>query len=292
VPPVSVLYHETVKKGVEEAIDSLPEGYEIELLYQMPTSSGQAATTEQINIIETWVNQGVDAIIMCPVADDAMFEPIFKKAAEEGISVFEYGVDLSMVINQYYTSCIIYSQYDSAKAVGAWVAENYADKDLKIAMVAGPKGPYSEIREQGFKDGLASQGSHEFVASQSGDWLREKAVNVTENMLNANPDINLVYCMYDEMAMGAASAVANMDLQDKVDIVGYDMNIESLQALKAGTIKCSVYNGTKEAGQDCIKAIKQFVMDGKEINKLYLYPPKVVSYQDADQFDENLLILE
>lgn len=292
VPPVSVLYHETVKKGCEEAIASLPDGYKMQLLYQMPTSTSEAATTEQINIMEQWINQKVDAMIMCPVADDAPYEAIFKEAEEAGVPVFEYGADVTMLKNAYVTCANVYSQYDSAKAVGAWVAENMKDKALKIAVVAGPKGPPATLRDNGFRDGLKSHPNFEIVAEQSGDWMREKAVNVTENMLTANPDINMVFCMYDEMAMGAASAIKNRGLADKVTVIGYDMNIESLQAIKDGIITCSVYNGTKEAGQDCIKLIKKLVMDGEQISKLYLYAPKVINTANAKDFDTNLLKID
>lgn len=258
----------------------------------MPSSTGQAATTEQINIIEQWINQNIDAIALCPVADDAALEPVFKMASEKGIPVFEYGVDPTMVKNLYVTSLIIYSQYDSAKAVGEWVAENYKDKELKIAIVAGPKGPYADLRENGFKEGIKNHPNYEVVASQSGDWIRDKAVNVTENMLTAHPEVNLVYCMYDEMAMGAISAISNKGQQDQVDVIGYDINIESLQAIKDGSLKCSVYNGTKEAGQDIVKAIKNLVMDGKEISKAYLFPPMVVSAQNVNDFDQSRLKID
>ena len=292
VPPVSVLYHETVKKGVEEAIASLPDGYDVELLYQMPTSTGQAATNEQINIIELWVSRGdVDAIVVCPVADDAALEPVFKMAADKGVAVIEYGVDPTMIKNMYLTSLVAYSQFDSAKAVGEWVAENYKGQELNIGFVSGPKGPYTNLRGEGFKAGLASHADYNVVAEQSGDWIREKAVNVTENMLTSHPEINLFFCMYDEMAMGAASAVNNRGLQDKVDIVGYDMNIESLQAVKDGTLTCSVYNGTKEAGQDVVKAAKMLLMDGEELGKSYMFPPMVVSGANVNDFDESVLKL-
>ncbi len=293
VPPVSVLYHETVKKGVEEAIASLPDGYDVELLYQMPTSTGQAATTEQINIIELWVSRGdVDAIVVCPVADDAALEPVFKMAADSGIAVIEYGVDPTMIKNMYLTSLVAYSQFDSAKAVGEWVAKHYKDQELNIGFVSGPKGPYTNLRGEGFKAGLEAHSNYQVVAEQSGDWIREKAVNVTENMLTSHPEINLFFCMYDEMAMGAASAVRNRGLEDQVDIVGYDMNIESLQSVKDGTLTCSVYNGTKEAGQDVVKAAKMLLMDGETLGKAYMFPPMVVSAENVNNFDESVLKLK
>jgi ribose transport system substrate-binding protein len=288
-PPLSGLYHVTFYRGLQEGLAQLPKGYKVDLLYQLPNSETQAAATDQINTMETWLNQGIDAIVMCPPANDAMFEPTFAKAAKQGVPVFMYGFDMAMSRNGIVTSNIGYSQKLSAKAVGEWVAKNYKTKALKIAFVSGTKSEYTDLRAAGFKEGIKSHPNYKIVADQSGDWSREKAVNVTENMLTANPEINLVFAMYDEMALGAAAAIRNRGLQDKIAIVGYDTNIESYQAIKDGVLKCSVYNGTKQAGIFTAEIVKRYVMDGKMVDKAYFFTPVIIDEKNVDSFDSNQL---
>jgi ribose transport system substrate-binding protein len=291
-PPLSGLYHVTFYAGLKEGLTYMPEGYNVELLYQLPNSETLNAATDQINTMENWLNQGIDGIVMCPPANDAMFEPTFKKAAEQGVPVFMYGFDLAMSKNNYVTSNIGYSQVLSAKAVGEWVAKNMKDKALKIAIVSGTKSEYTDLRLQGFKEGIASHSDYEIVADQSGDWSRETSVNVTENMLSANPDINLIFAMYDEMALGAAAAVKNAGLQDNIVIVGYDTNIESYQAIKDGILQCSVYNGTKQAGIFTAEIVKEYIMDGKMVDKAYFWSPVIIDKSTVDSFDPNQLKVE
>lgn len=291
-PPLSGLYHVTFGKGLEEGLAMLPPGYKVEYLYQFPNSETQAAATDQINTMETWLNQGIDAIVMCPPANDAMFEPTFAKAAKKGVPVFEYGFDMAMSRNGIVTSNIGYSQRLSAKAVGEWVAKNYKNKVLKIAFVSGTKSEYTDLRAAGFKEGIKSHPNYQIVADQSGDWSREKSVNITENMLTARPDINLIFAMYDEMALGAAAAVKNRGLSNKIDIVGYDTNIESYQAIKDGVLKASVYNGTKQAGIFTAEIVKRFVMDGIMVDKAYFFSPVIIDRTTVDSFDPNQLKVE
>jgi len=270
----------------------LPKGYKVDLLYQLPNSETLNAATDQINTMETWLNQGIDAIVMCPPANDAMFEPTFAKAAAQGVPVFEYGFDLAMSRNGIVTSNIGYSQRLSAKAVGEWVAKHYKDQALRIAFVSGTKSEYTDLRAAGFKEGIKSHPDYQIVADQSGDWSREKAINVTENMLTAHPEINLVFAMYDEMALGAAAAIKNRGLQDKIAIVGYDTNIESYQAIKDGVLQASVYNGTKQAGIFTAEIVKRYVMDGQMVDKAYFYTPLIIDQTNVNSIDPNLFKLE
>jgi ribose transport system substrate-binding protein len=291
-PPLSGLYHVTFYKGLQEGLATLPKGYQVELLYQLPKSETQAAATDQINTMETWLNQGIDGIVMCPPANDAMFEPVFAKAAAKGVPVFEYGFDMAMSRNGLVTANIGYSQMLSAKAMGEWVAKNMKGKALKIAFVSGTKSEYTDLRAAGFKEGIKSHPNYKIVADQSGDWSREKAVNVTESMLTARPEINLVFAMYDEMALGAASAIQNRGLQKKIDIVGYDTNIESYQAVKDGILKASVYNGTKQAGIFTAEIVKQYIMDGKMVDKAYFFTPVIIDEKTVGSFDPNQLTVD
>ncbi|MDD5017878.1 MAG: sugar ABC transporter substrate-binding protein [Eubacteriales bacterium] len=292
VPPVAGVYHTTFKVGFEEGIAALPEGYDIELIYQMPTSTGNQTTTEMIDIMENWINQGIDVIVTCPVADDAALESVFKSAVESGIPVFEYGIDPEMVANDYVTCLVSYYERASAKTVGAWAAETYKDMDLKIAFIGGPEGPYTTLRGDGFLEGIASHPSYEVVAKQSGEWDRETSYNVMQNLLVSNPEINMIFGMYDDMSLGAASAIREAGLEDDIIVLGYDTNIEGLGAVREGTMQCTVYNGTKETGQYIVNLIKEYVMDGIQIEKLYEFVPECINVDNADDFDENRLKID
>ena len=60
------------------------------------------------------------------------------------------------------------------------------------------------------------------VAQQSAEFDRAKALEVMESILQANPDINAVFCGNDAMAMGAYQALVAAGKADKVKVFGFD----------------------------------------------------------------------
>ena len=61
------------------------------------------------------------------------------------------------------------------------------------------------------------------IASQNADWLREKAIPVSQAMFQANPDVNVVYAHNDPMAEAAIISAQNAGLNlDELLFIGID----------------------------------------------------------------------
>jgi ribose transport system substrate-binding protein len=79
-------------------------------------------------------------------------------------------------------------------------------------------------RGDGFREGIkATNANVKIVASQNADWLREKAVSVSQAMLQANPNVDVVYGHNDPMAEAAIISAdsAGAD-KSKILFVGID----------------------------------------------------------------------
>jgi D-allose transport system substrate-binding protein len=70
------------------------------------------------------------------------------------------------------------------------------------------------------------------VASQPADWDRAKALDVTTNILQRNPDLKAIYAANDTMALGALQAVKNADKLGKILVVGTDGAPEAIDSVK------------------------------------------------------------
>ena len=83
------------------------------------------------------------------------------------------------------------------------------------------------------------------VASQSGDFARDKGRQVMETLLQAHPEATAVYAHNDEMAMGAISALeaAGRHPGKDITIVSIDGEKDGLQAIVDGkmgaTVECN-----------------------------------------------------
>ena len=87
--------------------------------------------------------------------------------------------------------------------------------------ISGCPTPAAE-RAQGFREGIAGNPKINVVASQPGDWLREKGQSVADALLKTHPDVAAVYAHNDPMAEGAYLAAKAAGLHTKVKFTGID----------------------------------------------------------------------
>jgi len=80
------------------------------------------------------------------------------------------------------------------------------------------------------------------IASQSGDFQREKGRQVMESLLPAHPEVNAVYAHNDEMAIGAIEALeaAGRKPGEDVILVSIDGENAAIQAIVDGKLGASV----------------------------------------------------
>ena len=241
-PPADSEFYQLIKKGVETC-----GGDRIELLWQTPTS--HQAVEEQQRIIEAWINQKLDAIAVTTVGDLSAMDELFKRGSEAGIAMYFLNMaepQLEPVDLSHFVSSVGYNNYEAAKILGEWVVATLGDGG-KIAVLLGTPGVHANDRLRGFEDGLGDS-NWEVVAKQEADWVRDKGQSVAESILQANPDLTLIYGENDEMALGALQAVQDRDMVDQVAVVGLDGVRAALDSIAASELTASMNVIPREMG--------------------------------------------
>jgi ribose transport system substrate-binding protein len=278
-------HYDIVIAGAKTAVDELGGKDVIDLVIQAPSS--QSGTAEQMNIVETWVQQGYDAIGICSANDQAM-TPIYKRAAEKGIPVFVFNTPVPMSVNPYYVSNVGYDQHEAGRLIGLWLVKNFGDKPTNLVIIEGLPGVHNQERMAGFKKGVADNENIKILVSQPGDWVRDRAQSVMENILAVHAkDIDVVWGMYDEMALGALAAVKSRGLSGKITIMGYDNTPDAYAAIKRGEMHATVDTAPKEMGYNLIYAVKKYVIDGEMVPKVINSEIAVWDQSNIDKFDTN-----
>jgi ribose transport system substrate-binding protein len=284
-PTAMNTHYDIVIAGAKAAVDELGGKDVIDLVIQAPSS--QSGTAEQMNIVETWVQQGYDAIGICTANDQAM-TPIYKKAAEKGIPVFVFNTPVPMSVNPYYVSNVGYDQHEAGRLIGLWLIKNFGDKPTNLVIIEGLPGVHNTERMSGFKEGIAGNNNIKIIASQPGDWVRDRAQSVMENILAVHAkDIDVVWGMYDEMALGALAAIKSRGLSGKITIMGYDNTPDAYEAIKRGEMHSTVDTAPKEMGYNLIMAVKKYVIDGEMVPKVINSEIAVWDQSNIDKFDTN-----
>ena len=87
------------------------------------------------------------------------------------------------------------------------------------------------------------------VSEQTGLWMRDKGLAITENWLQSGQQIDIICSNNDEMALGAIQAFTNAGKLDQVHIGGVDATPDALGAMSAGKLDITVFQDAKGQGK-------------------------------------------
>lgn len=154
----------------------------------------------------------------------------------------------------------------------------------KVAELQGLLGTsVARDRSEGFRAGMKECSGVQVVAVQSADFDRGKALDVTTNILQANPGISGIYGANDEMALGAVAAVKSRGLLSAIKIVGNDGIGDALAAVKIGEMYATNAESPFALGQEVAK-IGHAVASGEKVEESRVLQGKLVTGSGVDEF--------
>ncbi len=204
----------------------------VEVIWKGPLKEDDR--NEQIQIVETLTNAGIDALVLTPMDDKALVRPV-EEAARLGIPTVIYNSGLSSA------SQVAYISTDNYK--GGVVAADRIGELLKgrgtailIRVIASVEG--STKREQGFLDTLRSKYPNIRILSdnQYAGVTTETAYQTAENLLNRFPQVDAVFTPNESTTFGALRAIEDHGRAGRIVHVGFDSSRKLIEALEAGRL--------------------------------------------------------
>lgn len=212
--------------------------------YQLVYTDAAGSAAKQVADVNSMIAQGVDLIFLAPREEKPLI-PAVMNAKKAGIPVIllDRNVDQSLAkAGEDYVTFIGSDFIDEGKRVAEWLVKN-ANGKTKIIELEGTVGSSpANDRKKGFDEAINAAGGFEIVASQSGDFARDKGRQVAEALLQAHPDANVIYAHNDEMAMGAIAALEAIGKVPGKDVLvlSIDGGKEAVQAVVDGKIAAVV----------------------------------------------------
>jgi ribose transport system substrate-binding protein len=177
--------------------------------YQLVYTDAAGSAAKQVADVNSMIAQGVDVIFLAPREEKPLI-PAVMAAKKAGIPVIllDRKVDPNLAKpGQDYLTFIGSDFVQEGQRAAEWLAKN-ANGKTKIIELEGTTGSSpANDRKKGFDEEIKKAEGFEIVASQSGDFARDKGRQVAEALLQAHPDANVIYAHNDEMAIGAISAI-------------------------------------------------------------------------------------
>lgn len=187
---------------------------------------------KQTSDIEDLITKKVDAIVMLPIESGAM-TPVAEKVANASIPL----IVIDRAINtENYRTYIGGDNYGIGHGDAKYLVEKLTKvkgkPEGKVIEISGVPSTVTDLRSKGFRDYIKNYPGIEIIASQPGDFTREKALKATENILQANKEIDAVYSQDDDMTVGIVQAVRDAGRQDQMFIVSSGGMKEIYQMMK------------------------------------------------------------
>jgi ribose transport system substrate-binding protein len=240
---------EGIKAGAAEA------GVEV---FMLAPQSG-ADINGQMGMIQDVITRGVDAMILS-THDEAAAAPLVKKAVDAGIAVVIVNSDIANFPTPVH-GVVGYSQRNGTHKIGEYLLDRLGGEGVKVGVIEGLPGYHSTERVGGFLDAVEGKPGIEIVASVPGGWNVEGGNTAAMDLLQANPDVDVVFAANDYMIMGAAQAAKALGKSDLI-LLGNDGDTAGLEMIHEGAVTATVNTTPFVMGQIALQVTLD-ALDGK-----------------------------
>ena len=269
-------FFNVIAEGVKE--EAAKHGYDVVVV------DGDRDVQKQANQIDDFLTKGVAAIILNP-CDRQSIGPAIEKANRAGVPVFT--CDLKCVAEgAEVVSHVGSDNLQGGKLAGEAMIEALGEQGGKVLVVHFPQANSCQLRVQGFEEVIGaynqglSAGLIEVVAQLDGGGVRDEGYKVTEDTLQAHPDLRGIFAINDPSGLGARAALEKAGKQDQVVIVAFDGQPEGKQAIKDGKIFADPIQFPGLIGKKTVELMMDYFA-GLEVEKEVLIPTELYKQEDG-----------
>jgi len=219
----------------------------------------------QISHIESFINQGVDAIVLLPT-DGAALTEVATKAMEAGIPVVN--VDREFTSEFAARTTILGDNYGMGISAGTYACQLVEEHNLGNAVIAEIAGldslPLTQDRSDGFKDALRECGQqvdHRVAA----EFTVESGEAEASNLLQAVPKIDIIWNHDDDQGVGVKAAFDNAD-RNEFFFIGGAGSANAMRWIQDGEMEATVLYPPTQAA-DGIR-LARLLAQGKGLSDL------------------------
>ena len=244
-------------------------------------AKGDGAT--QVSQVQDLLTQGIDALIYIPAGAAAATVPV-KLARREGIPVVNIDRNAAGAPGDTF---IATDSVTSAYQVCRYIIEQ-AGGEGQMIIVHGQKGTTPEVdRSQGCGEAISQFPGVEVVAEQwSNMWSQDEGFQITQNLLQAHPEVNIIFAQADALALGAAQAVEVANLPQRIWIAGFDGDTAALEALRDGVFDVTATQQTQKMGRMAVDDAIALI-NGEERAAIQLQDATLTTQDNVQPFIEN-----
>ena len=244
----------------------------------------QGDVGKQLNQIQNFIAQKVDAIIVNAVDTDAPPRRT-KLASPPGIPlVYDNRVpaDKSLPAKVAYVGS---NEVGSGTLEMKEVCKLMGGKGNILVMMGELSNQAARQRTQDVEDVIATPecSGIKILDKRTAKWQRTEGNDLMTNWISAGLKFDAVVSNNDEMALGAIQALKASKMLDKTIVAGVDATQDALASMKAGELKVTVFQNAAGQGQGAVDTAMK-IINGEKVPSMVWIPFELVTPANLSQY--------
>ncbi|MEE5131264.1 sugar ABC transporter substrate-binding protein [Pseudomonas alliivorans] len=266
-----------VRNGLEDA--ARQENVQIQF------EDAQGDVVRQLNQVQGFLNQKVDAVIVLP-ADTSATASMTRAAVAAKIPL----VYVNRHPDERKLPAGVVTVASNDIAAGQlqmrYLAEKLGGKGTLAIIMGDLAQNATHDRTEGVKQVLKDYPDIKVVEQQSAEWQRNKGMDLTSNWLLAGSHFDAIIANNDEMAIGAAMALQQAGkTKGEVAIVGIDGLPDGLAAIKRGMLVASVFQDPKAQAASAMQSAVKMIR-GETVTADVWVPFQLITPENLTTFEQ------
>jgi ribose transport system substrate-binding protein len=234
---------------------------------------------KQVRDIEDLIVRNVDIIIISTYYAEAI-TPAVKQINEAKIPIVVLSSPLAGAVD--FACHLATDTMATSRAAGEYYVKKLGGKGLVAQIEGKPGSVINQQRGKGWREVIEQHADIKIIGHIVANYDRTQAIKGMEDLLQANKQIDAVYCHNDDMALGAVRAAKEAGRKDQMWFTGYDgLTAEALEA---------IYKGDLDAvweylpfGSEGIEAAVQ-ILRGKPIKKTIAFDSPLITKSNVTEW--------
>ncbi|WP_286787879.1 MULTISPECIES: sugar ABC transporter substrate-binding protein [unclassified Pseudomonas] len=254
---------------------------------QLQFEDARSDVVKQLNQVQSFVSQKVDAIIVNPV-DTAATRNITEAATKAGIPLVyvnrrpdEENLPKGVVT-------VTSNDLEAGRLQMQYLADKMGGKGNLVIMLGDLANNSTHNRTKGVKEVLAKYPEIKVVEEQTANYMRDKGMDLMSNWLLSGKEFDAVSSNNDEMAIGAAMALQQAGkAKGSVLIGGVDGTPDGLAAVKRGMLAASVFQDAKGQADGAVEAAVKLAKKEPVEQNVWI-PYELITPENVDSFQSRI----
>ncbi len=229
-----------VDQGIQDVADAA--GVDVQIV------DGKLDPQVQSDAVDNLVTKGINVLLIDAINSDAL-APSVDRAVAAGIPVVTFDGPMD---DKKVSTFVGVSNADGGKQLGDYFVKHVA-RSGTIGEISALNSSIQIERQKAFESTVKAAGV-KLGTVVDGQNDASKAQTAAENLFTGNPDLKYVYATGLPALDGAVAAAKSQNRTKDVQLVGWDLSVNSAQGIKDGFVKAVLQQDTFGEGQEAAKA--------------------------------------